>query len=183
MFRETLAQIQTISMLSPVPIRAVRAMLSRLLCNVKMCKRVLTRNLLDSLVKQRVGTKEVQRGVSKMYRNKKNMRRQHRTINIVMKDKLSDSEDEVKKARVEFEKTTEEFRKEIQQGTVVDSLFNQIMKRETEKVWTEGKRKNMKKIEMLLKSKKYEVRKLSITEGKTQSLSNTETKNWKNYKE
>ena len=159
MFRETLAQIQTISMLSPVPVRAVRAMLSRLLCNVKMCKRVLTRNLLDSLVKQRVGTREVQRGVSKMYRNKKNMRRQHRTINIVMKDKLSDSEDEVKKARIEFEKVTEEYRREVPQGTVVDSLFNEIMKRETERVWTEGKRKNIKKIEMLVKSKKNEIRK------------------------
>ena len=158
MFRETLAQIKTISYLSPVPIRAERAMLSRLFCDVKMCKKVLTRNLLDRLVSKRIGTREVQKGVSKMYRNKKNMRRQHRTVNIIMKDKLIDSEEEVKKAKTDFERATKEYREEIPQGTIIDTLFNTIVKKEMEKIWNNGKKKNSKKIEMLAKSKEIEIK-------------------------
>ena len=158
MFRETLAQIKTISYLSPVPVRAERAMLSRLFCDVKMCKKVLTRNLLDRLVSKRIGTREVQKGVSRMYRNKKNMRRQHRTVNIIMKDKLIDSEDEVKKAKTDFERATKEYREEMPQGTIIDSLFNVIVKKEMEKIWNNGKKKNSKKIEMLAKSKEIEIK-------------------------
>ncbi len=158
MFRETLAQIKTISYFSPVPQRAERAMLSRLLCNVKMCKKVLTRNLLGSLVKQRIGTREVKQAVSKLYKNSRNIRRQYRTINIIMKDKYNDSEEEARKARIDFEKATKDYRKEVPQGTVTDCLFNTIMKRESEKVWTDGKKKNNKKIEMLSKCKEKEIK-------------------------
>ena len=152
-------------------------MLSRLFCDVKMCKKVLTRNLLDRLVSKRIGTREVQKGVSRMYRNKKNMRRQHRTVNIIMKDKLIDSEDEVKKAKTDFERATKEYREEIPQGTIIDSLFNVIVKKEMEKIWNNGKKKNSKKIEMLAKSKEIEIKERIQNKERedTKKLSNTKT--------
>ena len=82
MFRETLAQIKLISYLSPVPLRAERAMLYRLFCNVKLCKKNIARKLIDSLYKQRIGTREVEICVSRMYRNMKDTggRKQKRAI-------------------------------------------------------------------------------------------------------
>ena len=151
MFRETLAQIKTISYFSPVPIRAERAMMYRLMSNVKLCRKILTRNLLDTLVKYKIGTREVDQIVKRIYRNKINWKKQLKMTTLIMREKLDDSRFEAKRAREEYNKATEEYRNEVLPRTVTDILFTNIMKRETEMTWNIGKRKKCKKIETLTK--------------------------------
>ena len=85
MNRETLAQIKLISNLSPDPLRAERAMLYRLYCNVKLCKKNLTRNLLKTLFKHRTGTTEVEKCVRRLCRNGKE-KRINKMVHFIMKD-------------------------------------------------------------------------------------------------
>ena len=159
MFRETLAQIKTISNFSPVPIRAERAMMSRLMSNVKLCRRTLTRNLLDTLLKYKIGTREVDQIVKRVYKNRLNWRKQYKLTTFIMKEKLEDSKYEVIKARDEYNKATAEYRSQIQPKTVTDILFTNIMKRETEKTWTIGKKKNCKKVNTLTQRSKDSLQK------------------------
>ena len=74
MNRGTLAQIKLLSNLSPDPLRAERAMLYRLNCCVKLCKKTLTRNLLSTLCKKRTGLKDVEQCIQKLYKQEDNKR-------------------------------------------------------------------------------------------------------------
>ena len=151
--RETLAQIKQISSLSTDPYRAERAMLYRLYCNVKLCKKNLTRNLLKTLCKHRTGTTEVEKCVRRLCRNG-NDKRINKMVYFIMKDKLKDSEDEVRKTKNEYKETTESYRKHIPLNGIADASFTVIMNREAERAWTFGKKKNQNKIDTLLKRRK-----------------------------
>ena len=63
MFRQTLALIKQFSYVLPDPPRAERAMFNFIVCSFKLCRRVLTKNLLSELVKRGVGTNEVEKCV------------------------------------------------------------------------------------------------------------------------
>ena len=63
MFRQTLALIRQFSYVLPDPTRAERAMYSFITCSLKLCKRVLTKELLNDLVKCGIGTNEVEKCV------------------------------------------------------------------------------------------------------------------------
>ena len=154
-FRETLAQIRNISILSPDPIRAERAMMYRLSCNVKMCKKFLTKDLINSLYSRKIGTKEVDEYARRLckYGNNKN-KRISKMICFIMKDKLEDAENETKKAAMKFAEATDEYRKIIQVNGTIDEWFKAMMKRETERIWAMGKKKNRNKIETLIKKRK-----------------------------
>ncbi|MCP3849452.1 MAG: hypothetical protein GY694_04320, partial [Gammaproteobacteria bacterium] len=75
-------------------------------------------------------------------------------ISFIMKDKLEDSEIEVKKAKLKFNEASEDYRKVIPTNSFVNESFVRIMKNETERLWTIGKRKNNKKVEMLMARRK-----------------------------
>ena len=153
MSRETLAQIKLFSNFSPDPIRAERAMTRRLFCNVKLCKKVITRDLLKSLSKHRTGTSEVIECVRKLCRNGSD-KRINKMVCTIMKDKLRDSENEARRAKNEYKKATEEYRRHIQMRGVTDEGFKLAMKSEAEKTWTVGKKKSKNKILTLLNKRK-----------------------------
>ena len=69
---------------------------------------------------------------------------------MLMKEKLEDANAEVRKAKRNYGEKTEEYRKEVFQGGVADEAFNQVLKKETEKVWKDGKRKKISKTRWLI---------------------------------
>ena len=83
--RQTLAQIQDISRLSADPMRAERAMHNVLCSNVKMCKRVMTKDLLNDLYKHGIGTNEVEGCVEKLCKNMIYRCRNQNIIKAIMK--------------------------------------------------------------------------------------------------
>ena len=153
MYRDTLAQIKAISNIFADPARAERAMHARLKSCVKLCKKVLTRDLLNVLHKYKIGTNDVSRCVKVLCIDSRNAKRKQKLICYLMKDKLEDAEKEVKRARNENLMKIKEYKKEIKEGERADMLFKDILKREREKVWSIGKTKKNRKVNYLLRKK------------------------------
>ena len=88
-----------------------------------------------------------------------------------MKDKLQDTEKELKGARKKFHIDTEKYKREVGQQRAVDETFKIIMKREVEKAWKIGSRKNQRKIETLINRKKQDsVRQSQSSREDTRSI-------------
>ena len=103
MYRQTLAQIKNISMYLPDPNRAEKAMHNLLSCSVKLCKKVLTKDLISRMFRCGMTTKDIDSFVPKFCRSKhNNNKRIHNLKRILMKDKLEDTEYELRLARREL---------------------------------------------------------------------------------
>ena len=63
MLSQTFAQIRNLSNQLPDPIRADRAMHQLLCTNVKLTRKVLTKNLLKTMMKKNIGTNDVEKYV------------------------------------------------------------------------------------------------------------------------
>ena len=83
--RQTLAQITFISNFSADPVRAERAMHNVLCSSVRLCKRVITKDLLNDLYKNGIGTNEVEGCVEKLCKNMINKIRNHNIIKVIMR--------------------------------------------------------------------------------------------------
>ena len=59
MYRQTLAKIKNLSQLLPDPNRAEKAMYNVLSFSVKLCRRTLTRNVINSMIRNNVCTNDV----------------------------------------------------------------------------------------------------------------------------
>ena len=129
---------------------------ARLMSCVKLCKRVLTRDILSVLHKYKIGTNDVNKCMKVLCIDRTNRQRKQKLVSYLMKDKLNDAEKEVRKARNENLKRINEYKKEIKDGERADNLFMDILKKEREKVWNIGKTKKTKKIEHLLRKKENE---------------------------
>ena len=149
---QTLAQIQNLSHLSTDAYVSERAMCTRLSSCLCLCQKTLARNLISTLYKKEVGTRDVEICVHMLCRNNKD--RESRIRRVIMKDKLQDTENEVKKARKKFQIDTEKYRKEVGQQRAVDEAFKVIMKKEVERAWKMGNKKNQKKIKTLTNRRK-----------------------------
>ena len=150
MFRQTLAHIKLLSYVSPDPPRAERAMFDCITCSLKLCKRVLTRELLRTLVKCGVGTNDVENVCKSNVGGKK---RDVSMIKFIMSRKLRDANIEEKRVRREYGKKSMEVNKVIPKGSDVDIRFRVTMRYETEKMWEKRKDKNRRKVCSL--TKKY----------------------------
>ena len=76
MYRQTLSSIKNLSNRLPDPIRAEKTMCELLSCSVKMCKRVLTRNVISRIVRNGVCTNDIESCVKIVCkRNQHNQRR------------------------------------------------------------------------------------------------------------
>ena len=149
MYRQTLAQIKILSILLPDPIRAEWAMCNFLYCSVKLCKRVLTRNLLSVLRKRGLGTNKVENCVSKLAKDSNKKNRDVEMIRFIMKKKLQDAEYEEKIVRKEFGRWKTEYGRVVHNRCDVDLAFKCIMQKETNDTWVIGNKKNCKKIDTL----------------------------------
>ena len=178
MYRNTLAQIKTISQYLADPPRAERVMHNRLLSSVKLSKKVITRDLLSVLCKHKVGTNDVNRCVTVLCRNSENYKRRMKILYFLMKDKMDDADREVKRARNENLRMIKEYKKVIKEGEIVDLSFREILKRERDKVWSDGKKKNQRKIEFMMKRKQQE-----STRRRKKSMENEEDTKGIKYKD
>ena len=178
MYRNTLAQIKTISQYLADPPRAERVMHNRLLSSVKLSKKVITRDLLSVLCKHKVGTNDVNRCVTVLCRNSENYKRRLKILYFLMKDKMDDADREVKRARNENLRMIKEYKKVIKEGEIVDLSFREILKRERDKVWSDGKKKNQRKIEFMMKRKQQE-----STRRRKKSMENEEDSKGIKYKD
>ena len=157
MFRQTLALIKQFSYVLPDPPRAERAMFSFIVCSFKLCRRVLTKNLLSELVKRGVGTNEVEKCVESLSKSSIRKGRNTKMIRFIMSEKLIDAKIEEKRVRKEYEKRRLEFNRIVPLGSEIDTWFRILMRIETEKVWNERKNKNNNKISILTERYKPKV--------------------------
>ena len=157
MFRQTLAQIKNLSYVSPDPPRAERAMFNLITCSFKLCKRVLTKELLCGLKKRGVGTNEVEKCVKNLCKSSVRKSRDTKLVRFIMSRKVLDANIEERRVRREYMLCMTEFNNIIRTGSEADREFRTLMKTETEKLWRSGKTKNRNKADFL--TKKYKPRK------------------------
>ena len=120
-----------------------------LYCNVKMCKKVLTKDLVNRMHRCKIGTKDVLCYVSKICKNSKNKHRESILKDILMKEKLEDTKYEVRMARREFGWKYKEYHDFVSKDSRTDIFFRATMQAITWRVWHMGKQKNNNKIEFL----------------------------------
>ena len=149
MFRQTLAQIKLISYFLPDPQRAERAMTVLIYCSFKLCRKVLTKDLLNVLRKREVGTNEVENCVARLDKNSTYKSRDVEIVKFIMKRKLHNAEFEEKKIRKEFTLRSSEYDRIVPRKSNADIAFKSLMRTETDKIWRDGKFKNWRKINFL----------------------------------
>ena len=152
MFRQTLAQIKRISMNLPDPKRAEIAMHNLMSCSVKLCKKVLTKNLICKMYRCNLTLEDVKMCTVKLCRNNfKNDRRIKKLKKTLMKEKVNDAENEYRVAKREMGWRYREYHKVVSNGSREDAFFRATMIAETGRVWETGKKKNSSKIEHMKK--------------------------------
>ena len=146
MLSQTFAQIRNLSNQLPDPGRADRAMHQLLSSNIKLTRKVLTRNLLKTMLKKNVGTNDVVKYVNGVC--KQNVKKTNRTIMIqfAMRMKVKDAEYDERLARKVFNQKLSEYKQSTIRGSHADTEFRNIMKYEVEDIWNKGKQKNSEKV-------------------------------------
>ena len=148
MYRQTLAHIKRISMSLPDPNRAELAMHNLMSCSVKLCKKVLTKNLVLKMCRCNLTLEDVNVYTHKLCRhNYKNDKRIKNLRRILMKEKAKDTENECRLSKREMGWRYREYHKIVPSGSKEDAFFRAMMIAETGRVWEEGKKKNSNKIE------------------------------------
>ena len=151
MYSETLAQIRILSYQLPDPPRADRAMHQLLSTNIKLTRKVLTKNLINTIMKRNIGTNDVEKYVQVVCKQNVRKTRNIAMIRHAMKMKLDDAEYDERVTRKYFYEKLNEYRKVMIRGSLVDEEFRRMMKREVEDVWMEGKKKNANKVISLVR--------------------------------
>ena len=151
MFNQTFAQIRILSYQLPDPPRADRAMHHLLCNNIKLTRKVLTRNLIRTIMKRDIGTNEVEKYVDIVCKQNVKKKRNVSMIRYTMRMKLDDAEFDEKMIRKQFNMKRSEYEKATIRGSPVDEEFRRIMKLEVEDVWVKGKQKNTEKVRRLVK--------------------------------
>ena len=150
MFNQTLAQIRILSSQLPDPIRADRVMHQLLCANIKLTRKVLTKNLIRSIMKKNIGTNDVEKYVGIVCKQNVRKMRNVPMIRHAMKMKLDDADYDEKMTRKYFNEKLSDYRKVMIRGSPADVEFRIIMKYEVEDVWMKGKLKNTNKVIRLL---------------------------------
>ena len=156
MSRQTQAKIKLLSAILPDPNRAEKAMFNLLLCSIKLCKKTLARNVINMMIRNSLCTNDVQKCVKTLCQrnNVTFVRRSNKIRKFLMADKLQDTENERRCANREFIKASEEYNKVIDRSSPSHNIFQVVKDFETKKVWEEGKNKNNKKIQHLIRKQR-----------------------------
>ena len=154
MYRQTLAKIKLLSNILPDPNRADKAMRSLLLCSVKVCKKTLTRNVISMMIRNNVCTNDVNSCIKILCKREDCKRRKNKLKQFLMNDKLQDAEYEIKSARREFSDSIKEYYKFVQKNSAIDKIYTLIKDHENKLVWEEGKIRNNKKLNNLIKKQR-----------------------------
>ena len=149
MFQETLASIKFLSQQTMFPQRAEKLMHNYLQNNIKLTKRNLKINLMQKLIRNRIGTNDVMICAEMLERQ--NVRKRHsRFVHYAMKEKLYDAEYDEKSMRKTFMWSKSDYYKCINKNSIVDVMFHRLMRSRVENEWNVGKARNKSKAEHLL---------------------------------
>ena len=83
-----------------------------------------------------IGTNEVETFVEKMSKQNVRKGRNDKLIRSVMKDKLEDAEFDERCKRKDFVRNKVEYGRIVRRGSMVDRVFQNLMKYETEQIQT-----------------------------------------------
>ena len=97
------------------------------------------------------GTHEVEKYSQALCNQNVRKGRNDRLVSDVMKHNVDDSKFDEKEIRKQLVSSRIEYIKAVKRGCMADLIFNRMMKYKVEKVWIDGKIKNMRKVETLLK--------------------------------
>ena len=96
-----------------------------------------------------LGTNDVEKCASKLCKQNVKKGRNVKLIRDIMKSKVEDAEYDAHMIRKEFIRKSVQYNRVITKGSGIDIEFKNVMKREVEDVWKDGKKKNVDKIENL----------------------------------
>ena len=152
MSRQTFAQIRVLSSDPSLtdPTRADRAMHDVLCENLKLTRRVLTKNLLSKLAALEVGTNEVEEFTKKVCKQNVVKTRNRKLVKKVMMSKVEDALVDEKRVRRTFVHRKIQYSRMIRRGSVIDMEFMRLVQYEVRKVWDNGKVKNNEKVRILI---------------------------------
>ena len=114
--------------------------------NVKLCKRVITKDLLNELYKHGIGTNEVEGCVNKLCKNMVNKMRNQIIVKVIMREKVKDAQIEIQSVRKQVRQYDRELHRYVQKNSQGYITFKTIVKSVTEKVWKVGKKKTRRKV-------------------------------------
>ena len=128
MLSQTFAHIRILSFQLPDQPRADRAMHQLLCTNVKLTRKVLTKNLIRTILRRNIGTNEVERYVRVVCKQNVRKKRNVGMIRNAMKMKLEDAEYDEKITRELFIHKLNEYKNVVTKGSAIDVEFRGIMK-------------------------------------------------------
>ena len=101
-------------------------------------------------MKLNCGTNEVERYAQVVCKQNVRRGRNDKLIKDTMKHKVEDAKFDENEVRKLFVRSKIEYCRVIQRGSMIDMVFNRMMKYEVEQVWNEGKLRNTRKVSTLL---------------------------------
>ena len=111
-----------------------------LLCgNFKLTSRILTKNLLTKLMRLKCGTNEVEKYSEIVCTQSVQKGDNRKLIKDAMKYKVDDAKFAEKQEISEFVRSKIEYHRVVINRSMIDEIFNRMMKAEVEHVWNEGK--------------------------------------------
>ena len=146
----TFAHIHNLSLDLQNLAQGSRAMHTFLCKNIKLARKVLTRDLLSKLVVIGVGTNEVENCVKEMSKQNVKPGTNMKLVRDIMRNKLEDATYDERRMRRQFLKRKIEYQRSLMKGSLLDMRFHEVMKYEVEKVWMMGKEKSKDKIDNLV---------------------------------
>ena len=120
MLSQTFAHIRNLSYQLPDQPRADRAMHQLLCTNMKLTRKVLTKNLIRTIMKRNIGTNEVEKYVGVECKQNVKKKRNVPMIRYTMKMKLDDAEFDENMIRKQFKQKLCEYEKTTIRGSPAD---------------------------------------------------------------
>ena len=161
--RSALSELWMISNLLPNPWRANRTMRTALKINIKLTRRNLTLNLLMAMRRQQLGTKDAEKIAADLNRNSD--RRNTEIVKDVMKWKVKDAKDEVRKVKKEYIEVRKELRNEVPWRSEAGRRFGWLTECVVKEEWKEGKKANEKKMNQQKRAVNEKTKKVDVYEG------------------
>ena len=142
--------IRTLSLETMQPSVSSMAMHNFWKINIKLNRRVLTVNLLKVLVSQNCATNDVMFTARNMSKSSFRRGSDDRLRKVLMKEKLSDALADESYIRKQFEMCRNRYYKSVTRNSLVDNIFQNMMRQKVESDWKEGKIKNRNKVNHLV---------------------------------
>jgi len=161
--RSALPVLWIISTLFPNPWRANRAMKTALKTNIKLTKRTLTLNLLRTMQREKLGTKDAEKIAAELSRNSNT--RNSEIVKDVMKWKIKDAENDLKNVKKEYITARNEVREAVPWKSEAGRRFGYLTTRVMNEVWDEGKENNDEKVKKLKEAVKKKNDKVDVYKG------------------